>query len=227
MNPTPDKRDAVKKVAKELNLPYKIIVDGQEDYQELKALLDDDENLLDNMPVEDWLFLIKHASYVVTDSFHGFCFSLIFKRQVSVFPNLLRGKARFDTLSAIAGVEDRLFQTYEDFVAAENWRREIDYDQVESRMAPEIETSRKWLLNALEARKKQPSAREIETRKLLEIDRRLASLEQEKDSRREGSAHRACLRVTDITKRGIRCVRTKGIRYAFGRFKEKIANRLR
>lgn len=226
MNPTPDKRDAVKKVAKELNLPYKIIVDGQEDYQELKALLDDDENLLENMPVEDWLFLIKHASYVVTDSFHGFCFSLIFKRQVSVFPNLLRGKARFDTLSVIAGVENRLFQTYEDFVAAENWLHEIDYDQVESRMAPEIEASREWLLNALEARKKQPSAREIGTRTLLEINKRLASLEQAKDAKQKGSLHGAYSRVADITKRGVRCIRTKGMRYAFGRFKEKVANRL-
>lgn len=227
MNPTADKRNAVKKVAEELNLPYKIIVDGQEDYQELKAQLDDDENLLENMPVEDWLFLIKHASYVVTDSFHGFCFSLIFKRQVSVFPNLLRGKARFDTLSAIAGVEDRLFQTYEDFVAAENWMHEIDYDKVGSRMAPEIEASREWLLNALEARKKQPSAREIETRTLLEINKQLASLEQAKDGKQKGSLHRAYSRVADITKRGVRCIRTKGMRYAFGRFREKVANRLR
>ena len=226
MNPTPGKRDAVKKVAKELNLPYKVIVDGQEDYQELKTLLDDDENLLENMPVEDWLFLIKHASYVVTDSFHGFCFSLIFKRQVSVFPNLLRGKARFDTLSVIAGVEDRLFQTYEDFVEAKNWLHEIDYGQVESRMAPEIEASRKWLLDALEARKKQPSAQEIETRKLLEIDKRLASLERERDSKWWGLLRRAYSRVTDTTMRGIRCIRAKGFRYAFGRFKEKVANRL-
>ena len=103
---------------------------------------------------------------------------------------------------------------------------EIDYDKVGSRMAPEIEASREWLLNALEARKKQPSAREIETCTLLEINKQLASLEQAKDAKQKGSLHRAYSRVADITKRGVRCIRTKGMRYALGRFREKVANRL-
>lgn len=60
MNPTADKRDVVRRAATELGLPYRIIVDGQGDLGELKDELDD-ENLIEDTPVEAWLFLFKHT----------------------------------------------------------------------------------------------------------------------------------------------------------------------
>ena len=60
-------------------------------------------------PVEEWLFYIKNARYVLTDSFHGCVFSIIFKKPFYVYGNDNRGKARFDSLLNIFSLHDRYF----------------------------------------------------------------------------------------------------------------------
>lgn len=224
MNPTPDKREAIRKVSEELSLPYKILVDGQADFDELRVELGD-SNIHAGVETQDWLFLFKNASYIVTDSFHGFCFSLIFKRQASIFINKLRGKARIDTLSAIAGVQDRIFESYEDFEHARNWENPIDYSVVSKRLDKETERSRQWLLDALNAPKKQPSAEEMRYRKLLDLEARLNGIPVGK-SLSEPSARNPLLRfyyrTADIIRRGWRAIHEHGTRYAFSRLIDKI-----
>lgn len=48
--------------------------------------------------IESWLATIAHAERVVTDSFHGTVFSLIFERPVRVLANSLRGNSRLQSL---------------------------------------------------------------------------------------------------------------------------------
>lgn len=48
--------------------------------------------------VESWLATIAHAEYVITDSFHGTIFALIFNRPVKILGNQLRGNSRFQSL---------------------------------------------------------------------------------------------------------------------------------
>lgn len=48
--------------------------------------------------IESWLASIAHAEYVITDSFHGTVFSLIFRRPVKVLSNNTRGNARLQSL---------------------------------------------------------------------------------------------------------------------------------
>lgn len=52
-------------------------------------------------PVESWLESILNARYVVTDSFHGAVFSIIFKKPFICLGNKIRGNARFDSLRKI------------------------------------------------------------------------------------------------------------------------------
>lgn len=49
-------------------------------------------------PVEQWLRSFYDAEMVVTDSFHGTVFSIIFGKECIVIPNADRGKSRFDSL---------------------------------------------------------------------------------------------------------------------------------
>lgn len=49
-------------------------------------------------PIESWLATIAHADCVITDSFHGTVFSLIFGRPVKVLKNGVRGNSRLDSL---------------------------------------------------------------------------------------------------------------------------------
>lgn len=55
--------------------------------------------------VEDWLSYIKYADYVITDSFHGSVFSVIFKRQFSVFENNTGGNGRIKSLCSMLNIE--------------------------------------------------------------------------------------------------------------------------
>jgi hypothetical protein len=49
-------------------------------------------------PIEDWLAGIDGAKYVITDSFHGSVFSIIFGKQFITLGNESRGMSRFESL---------------------------------------------------------------------------------------------------------------------------------
>ena len=50
------------------------------------------------LSVPEWLAMFRDASYVVTDSFHGTVFSIIFGKEFKCFYNETRGAARFESL---------------------------------------------------------------------------------------------------------------------------------
>ncbi len=56
------------------------------------------------MPVEDWLSYIKYADRVVTDSFHGCVFSILFGKQFTMCANNSGGNGRLSSLFAMLGV---------------------------------------------------------------------------------------------------------------------------
>lgn len=66
----------------------------------------------DNCPfsVGEWLTTIKNAEYVITDSYHGSLFSIIFGKLFVTFINPERGKDRFTTLFSRLGLESRLYE---------------------------------------------------------------------------------------------------------------------
>ncbi|MBS7544309.1 polysaccharide pyruvyl transferase family protein [Ancylobacter oerskovii] len=58
--------------------------------------------------IEGWLASFRDAAFVVTDSFHGVAFSIIFNKPFIAYGNPSRGLARFTSLLKLAGLEDRL-----------------------------------------------------------------------------------------------------------------------
>ncbi len=66
-------------------------------------------------PVEDWLRGFRDADFVVTDSFHGTAFSILFNKPFIVIGNRRRGIARFTSLLKVFGLEDRLVTSPEEF----------------------------------------------------------------------------------------------------------------
>lgn len=79
--------------------------------------------------IEKWLANFCDAKYVITDSYHGTVFSLIFQKQFYTFYNTYRGNARMDSLKKISGLEDRFITK-----PVESLGREIDYADVEERV---------------------------------------------------------------------------------------------
>lgn len=78
--------------------------------------------------VEEWLEGICNAQFVVTDSFHGMAFSILFNKNFAVIANAKRGMGRFKSLLSRFGLENRMVSTPEEAVAlcVEN----IEYSQI-------------------------------------------------------------------------------------------------
>ena len=60
--------------------------------------------------VESWLTGIANAQYVITDSFHGTLFSLIFQKDFITFNNSNRGHSRFSSILTALNLNDRLIE---------------------------------------------------------------------------------------------------------------------
>ena len=56
------------------------------------------------MSIEDWLSYIKYADRVVTDSFHGCVFSILFQKQFNVCANDSGGNGRLKSLFSMLGI---------------------------------------------------------------------------------------------------------------------------
>ena len=65
-----------------------------------------DMNIIE--PVEKWLASIYYSENVVTDSFHGTVFSIIFNKKFAVYINEMRGSARIESLLKLFGLTDKL-----------------------------------------------------------------------------------------------------------------------
>ena len=62
-----------------------------------------------NGSVEQWLRSFMDAEFVVTDSYHGMLFSIIFDKPFKVIINQQRGNTRFDEIDQILGNSDDIF----------------------------------------------------------------------------------------------------------------------
>lgn len=77
-------------------------------------------------PVESWLKAFIDADFVVTDSFHGTVFSIIFNKPFITLANKERGITRFLSLTKMFSLEDRLvLDLNSDFTTIVN--KPIDY----------------------------------------------------------------------------------------------------
>ena len=130
-----------------------------EDKQNLKILsLRNDSNLYlnnelykENISPEEFLSLIKYAEYVVTDSFHGTIFSMIFEQEFVCLKRFEDNttnnqNSRLYNLLKIANLDERFVDKYNQV----NLRsKKIDYNKVNKCLEKEIKESEAYLINAL------------------------------------------------------------------------------
>ncbi len=80
------------------------------------------------MAVEQWLRAFDDAAFVLTDSFHGCVFSILFKKSFIAFANQDRGVTRFTSLLSLFSLNERLIFTQSDYEKRkESLQKEIDY----------------------------------------------------------------------------------------------------
>ena len=98
-----------------------------------------------NVSVEDFLSLIKYATYVVTDSFHATAFSINFNTPfVIVYPG--KYSTRLQSILKITGLENRVAQDENDLDVV---KRKIDFEKVNKKINIERQKSLSWLKESL------------------------------------------------------------------------------
>jgi len=84
--------------------------------------------------IGSWLYFIKSAPYVITDSFHGVCFSIIFNKKFITIPADVKKFNRIENLLSQLGLSNRIFYSYDEILENDRWKENIDYDQVNSKL---------------------------------------------------------------------------------------------
>ncbi len=98
---------------------------------------------------EEFLNLIYFADYVITNSFHGTVFSVIFEKQFFSVPHKSRSTRVVDLLSEL-GIPERLIYTAQ---TDKNIDEEIRYSQVKSKLKIMRQKSETYLADVLEVKR--------------------------------------------------------------------------
>lgn len=128
---TPVKKDFFNRLAEQRGLSVKFFTAG------LQAKL----------TIGQWLAMFYQASMLVTDSFHGTVFSILFGKEFYTLGNPTRGNARITGILELLGLESRLLSDEE---PDESRSQAIDWSQVYSRLENERRQSLDFLSKALE-----------------------------------------------------------------------------
>lgn len=84
--------------------------------------------------IEQWVRSIAESQFVITRSFHGLAFSLIYKRQFAIVAVRNDRNIRILNLLEDLGLENRFFSSIEELKQKRPWEDVIDYDIVEKKL---------------------------------------------------------------------------------------------
>lgn len=98
--------------------------------------------------IESWLNAFYNADYIVTDSFHGSVFSIIFNKPFIAIVNKDRGASRFESLFNLLGISERLI--YDDkHINDKLLCLDMNYTEINQKLKNLRVDSLKWLNESL------------------------------------------------------------------------------
>lgn len=137
LDPSKEKNEIAGKIAKEKHLtPFSVKAKSDYKYAPLEDRI--------QPPVEQWIRGFMDAEFVVTDSFHGCVFSILFNKSFVAVGNTERGMARFTSLFRLFGLEDRLIHV--DAVEKKHMNS-IDWNRINALLTGLREASIKFLVD--------------------------------------------------------------------------------
>ena len=138
----PGMRPYVQKLSKHFNIPVVVI------NKNLRELQYPNKKCYDAGPAE-FVSLIQGAKYVFTNSFHGSAFSILFHKKFQVYvaePATKGTTSRIYSLLNTLGLSDRIAFMDKDPSSMDH---DINWDEVNERLTPMIESSKAFLDDAL------------------------------------------------------------------------------
>jgi len=134
----------VKEIKKRVHLPLVCVLPLNFDF---RWLLVADKVILDAGP-QEFLGLIKHASLICTNSFHGTVFSIIYQKNFLGFPHST-SNSRIHSLLEMLGIINRQINKLDKSTLEDVLDNAIDYDTVTPRLKDNIDRSLSYLNKAL------------------------------------------------------------------------------
>ena len=129
-----------------------------------------------NDSVENWLKAIRDCKFLITDSFHGMCFAIIFNKPFICLANKKRGATRFESILEMLNID---YQCIND--VNEIYERDcvfkVDYDVVNKRIEEERQRGLDFLEMALDA-PVQVTPEKVEAR-MKYLEHKVCELEQQ------------------------------------------------
>lgn len=122
--------DIAEKISKKLNVPLKKLIFNHK------------------TPVEEWLSYIKNAKYVISNSYHGLVFSIIFNVPF-VQVKHSKSQIRFETLFDILNIKNNSIGQFDE-LNFDKILKEYNWNEINSNIQKEISKAEDWLKNALE-----------------------------------------------------------------------------
>ncbi len=97
---------------------------------------------------KSWLRRMKNSAFIITNSFHGLAFSIIFHKQFLVLCADKKKFARISSLLRLFNLEERFVDSFEDLLKRDYIiRKSIDYNSVEMVLEKERDRTRTYLMN--------------------------------------------------------------------------------
>jgi hypothetical protein len=144
LDKSPDKLEFISKIARETGLTEVSIMP--------KSIFRDAGSKRINEcifpPVTAWLRGFMDAEYVITDSFHGMAFAIIFNKPFLALGNTKRGMTRFTSLLKLFGLEDRVILSAEGHLTKKMYAP-IDFQRVNEILKAKQQEAFTFLADAL------------------------------------------------------------------------------
>jgi polysaccharide pyruvyl transferase WcaK-like protein len=99
--------------------------------------------------LEGWIKGFADADFVITDSFHGTIFSIIFNKPFISLINPERGASRFYSLTDELGLTSRLLSNYDESVVRELINEDIKYEIIRAKLISLTQASEFYLSESL------------------------------------------------------------------------------
>ncbi len=132
----------LKQIVEQLSetLRYEVITINQEPFTNYKC----DKHVKDAGPVE-FLKLFANASFVITNSFHGTCFSVNFNIPFAIAsPHV--GAIRIENFLSSVGVQDRIISNEQQILEAIS--NKLDFNRINRKLKILVDDSKKYIENA-------------------------------------------------------------------------------
>ncbi|NWN91786.1 polysaccharide pyruvyl transferase family protein [Marinobacter adhaerens] len=144
----PEKKGFIRSVANELQLKaFEVMPESR--LQE-KQVTEANVGSFQYPCPSQWLRGFQDAEYVVTDSFHGTVFSILYNKPFIALGNEMRGMSRFSSLLKMFGLEERLLLNLEAGHSNRLLKQDIDWQRVNLILKAEKEKALNFLKESLE-----------------------------------------------------------------------------